>query len=377
MTDGSSPGRVLVAGVSGVVGFAAAHRFAADDGSPAGSWPVVGLSRRRPDRLPPTVEHVAVDLADPASVAGAAPRLAGVTHLVYAALYEKPGLFAGWRERDQMERNLAMLANLLDHGLGGGGELRHISLLQGTKAYGAHVHPIAVPGRERNPRDDHENFYWLQEDHLRDRQAAGAPWALTILRPQVIWGEAQGGNLNALPALGVYAALLRAEGQPLHWPGGVAPISEAVDADLLARVLAWAALAPEAANETFNVTNGDVYTLRNVWPVIADAFGMAVGDDVPCPLAATMPGREPAWAALVERFGLTAPASLERFVGQSFLYADMLAGVGQTSPRNPALVSTIKLRQHGFGGCVDTEDMFRRLIAAMQGARLFPPRAGW
>lgn len=373
--DGTGSGRrVLVAGVSGVVGFAAAHRFATDEG-----WSVVGLSRRRPDRLPPTVEHVSVDLADPASVAAAAPRLAGVTHVVYAALYEKPGLFAGWRERDQMERNLAMLANLLDVGLAGGAGLRHISLLQGTKAYGAHVHPIAVPGRERNPRDPHENFYWLQEDHLRDRQAAAGPgaWGLTILRPQVIWGEAQGGNMNALPALGVYAALLRAEGQPLHWPGGVAPISEAVDADLLARVLAWAAVAPEAANETFNVTNGDVYTLRNVWPVLADAFGMEVGDDLPCSLAATMPAREPAWAALVERFGLAAPASLERFVGQSFLYADMIGGYGQTSLRNPALLSTIKLRQHGFAGCVDTEDMFRRLVAAMQSARLFPPRTGW
>jgi len=377
MIDGSGRGRVLVAGVSGVVGFAAAHRFASEGGSPSGSWSVVGLSRRRPDRLPPSVEHVAVDLADPSSVAAAAPRLAGVTHVVYAALYEKPGLFAGWRERDQMERNLAMLANLFDIGLGGGGELRHVSLLQGTKAYGAHVHPIAVPGRERNPRDDHENFYWLQEDHLRDRQAAGAPWALTILRPQVIWGEAQGGNMNALPALGVYAALLRAEGRPLHWPGGLAPISEAVDADLLARVLAWAAVPPAAADETFNVTNGDVYTLRNVWPVIADAFGMEVGDDVPCSLATTMPAREAEWAAVVERFGLAAPASLERFVGQSFLYADMLAGFGQTSLRNPALLSTIKLRQHGFDGCVDTEDMFRRLIAAMQAARLFPPRTGW
>ncbi len=373
MADGTGSGRVLVAGVSGVVGFAAAHRFAAD------GWDVVGLSRRRPQRLPPTVEHVAVDLADPASAEAAAPRLAGVTHLVYAALYEKPGLFAGWRERDQMERNLTMLANLMDKGLGGGGGLRHVSLLQGTKAYGAHVHPIAVPGRERNPRDDHENFYWLQEDHLRERQAAAGPggWGLTILRPQVIWGEAQGGNMNALPALGVYAALLRAEGQPLHWPGGLAPISEAVDADLLARVLAWAAVAPEAANETFNVTNGDVYTLRNVWPVLADAFGMEPGDDVPCSLAATVPAREPEWAALVERFGLAAPASLERFVGQSFLYADMLGGYGQTALRSPALLSTIKLRQHGFTDCVDTEDMFRRLVAAMQAARLFPPRTGW
>lgn len=370
MTTGGATERVLVAGVSGVVGFAAAHRFA------AAGWSVVGLSRRRPDRLPAGVEHLAVDLADPGSVAAVAPRLAGVTHVVYAALHEKPGLFAGWRERDQMERNLAMLANLFDV-LDDVGALRHVSLLQGTKAYGAHVRPMAVPGRERNPRDDHENFYWLQEDHLRERQAAGRSWSLTIVRPQVIYGEAQGGNMNALPALGVYAALLRSEGEPLHWPGGVTTVSEAVDADLVARMLLWAATEPAAHDETFNVTNGDVYTLRNCWPAIADAFGMELGEDRPLSLAASLPAREADWAAVVDRFGLAAPASLEAFVGQSFLYADMITGFGQTALRPPALVSTIKARRFGFHDCVDTEDMFRRLIASMQAADLFPPRAGW
>jgi nucleoside-diphosphate-sugar epimerase len=359
------PGRVVVAGVSGVVGFAAARYFASQ------GWEVIGLSRRRPARLD-DVTHVAVDLADPASVASVAAQLGGVTHLVYAALYEKPGLIPGWYERDQMERNLEMLTNLHD-ALAAHASLRHISLLQGTKAYGAHIEPMAVPGRERSPRHEHENFYWLQEDFLRARQADGG-WALTILRPQVIYGEAQGGNMNAIPPLGVYAALLRAEGRALDFPGGATTIGEAVDADLLARMLEWAARAPEAADQTFNVTNGDVYTLRNVWPVIADAFGMEVGADVPMSLAAELPRRETEWVALVDRFGLVAPRSLETFVGQSSIYADVVLGHGQTEAGPPSLVSTIKARQAGFHDCVDTEDMFARLIAAMQDARLFPPR---
>ena len=65
-------------------------------------------------------------------------------------------------------------------------------------------------------------------------------------------------------------------------------------------------------------------------------------------------------------------------MGQSFTYADMLFGAG-TDPAapapTPALVSTIKLRQAGFGDCVDTEDMFRRLFARMQARRLLPPAA--
>lgn len=363
----TAPGRVLIAGVSGVVGFAAARRFAAS------GWDVLGLSRRRPSRLG-HVAHRSVDLADADSAAVAVRDLGDVTHVVYAALFEKPGLVAGWLERDQMERNLAMLVNLLEP-LSEVTNLQHVSLLQGTKAYGVHVEPMKVPGRERNPRHRHDNFYWLQEDWLLERQAAaGQAWTHTIVRPQVIFGEAQGGNMNALPALGVYAAMLKRDGRPLDFPGGVAPVSEAVDADLVAEMLEWAATSEAARNETFNVTNGDVYTMANVWPVLADAFGMELGTNVPCRLAVEMPKHRSDWAETVDRFALDAPASLEAFVGQSFIYADLLTGYGQAALRSPSLVSTIKARRAGFGNCVDTEDMFARLISVFQAARLLPPR---
>jgi len=358
---------VLIAGVSGVVGFAAAHRFLAD------GWEVIGLSRRRPARLE-RFTHIEVDLSDREAAAAAMSGLGRVTHVVYAALYEKPGLVPGWFERDQMERNLSMLANLYEP-LSEVADLQHLSLLQGTKAYGVHVEPMKVPGRERNPRHQHENFYWLQEDYLLEGQVQGhGPSALTILRPQVIYGEAQGGNMNALPALGVYAALLKSEGRPLDFPGGVAPVSEAVAAGLVAEMLVWAADAREARDQTFNVTNGDVYSLANVWPVLAEGFGMDVGVDEPMSLAAQLPRREPEWAALVDRFNLVSPRSLDAFVGQSFIYADLLLGHGQTMPRPPSLVSTIKAREAGFETCLDTEDMFAGLIASFQEAKLFPPQ---
>ena len=194
------------------------------------------------------------------------------------------------------------------------------------------------------------------------------------MRPQIIFGEALGSNMNAIPALGVYAALLRQRGEPLHFPGGPAFTSEAVDADLLGRALKWAATAPAAANETFNVTNGDVFSLRHLWPAIADAFGMEVGDDRPSSLAATTPGCQDEWAHIVERFGLCAPADLGAFVGQSFIYADAILGFAATEAPAPSLVSTIKIRQAGFGECVDTEDMFRRLIGRFQSIGLLPPR---
>jgi hypothetical protein len=39
----------------------------------------------------------------------------------------------------------------------------------------------------------------------------------------------------------------------------------------------------------------------------------------------------------------------------------------------PALLSTVKIRQAGFGDCIDTEDMFREWFAILQQRKLLPP----
>src|SRR5258708_25650036 len=78
---------------------------------------VVALSRRRPlDALGDKfgARWRALDLTDPAQCAAAAPEFAGTTHLVYAALHERPELVAGWREEQQIRTNEAMLRNLFE-----------------------------------------------------------------------------------------------------------------------------------------------------------------------------------------------------------------------------------------------------------------------
>ena len=126
---------VLIAGASGLVGFAAAKHFASLPG-----WKVVAISRRKPDGLE-GVDLVSVDLTDRVACAEAFGRMRDVTHLVYAALYEKPGLIRGWREPDQMETNRVMLENLFEPLRATASKLEHVTLLQGTKAYGAHIAP--------------------------------------------------------------------------------------------------------------------------------------------------------------------------------------------------------------------------------------------
>src|SRR4051812_1213816 len=116
---------VLIAGASGVIGAAAIEHFAAQ------GWQVIGLSRRRPDVAEGTrFEHLAVDLMDAEACRTVTDRYGGVTHVVYAALYEKPGLMPGWFEQDQMQTNLTMMKNLMEPLLAAAKGLRHVSVLQ-------------------------------------------------------------------------------------------------------------------------------------------------------------------------------------------------------------------------------------------------------
>jgi nucleoside-diphosphate-sugar epimerase len=333
---------------------------------------VTAVSRRAPPEIF-GARFVSLDLADPRACAEVAAGLGDVTRVVYAALYEKPGLVSGWFDPDQIGRNQAMLANLLTPLLDAAAGLRHVTLLQGTKAYGAHAGRLDTPAREdRSERRDIPNFYWEQEDWLRAKQH-GASWHWSILRPQIIFGFSIGAAMNLIPAIGVYAALCRAKGEPLHYPGGESPVLEAVDADLLARAIDWAGRAPAARNQIFNVTNGDVFGWRNVWPAIADALGMPPGPASPLRLGVEMPKRAAEWDAVRARYELVSPG-LEAFVGESFHYDDFCMAHGNERPLPPALVSTIKLRAAGFAEVMDTEAMFRKWFGHFQERRMLPPR---
>lgn len=356
---------VLVIGASGVVGHAALRHFAS-----RGDCEVTAVSRR-----PPLHTYGArfrpVDLLDADACARLASELGSVTRIVYAALHEKPGLVAGWLDADQIDTNDRMLRNLFEPLETAASSLRHVALLQGTKAYGVHLRPLAVPAREdRDEWRDHPNFYWRQEDYVRAKQR-GRPWCWTILRPQIVFGLSIGAAMNLIPAIGVYAALRRERREPLAYPGGAAPVLEAVDADLLARAIAWAGESERARNQAFNVTNGDVFVWANVWPAIADALGMEPGPDEPERLGASMPGRAAEWDAIRARHGLRSP-ELGAFVGESFHYADFCMATGADQPLPPALVSTIKLRRAGFTEVMDTEAMFRKWLRTFQEERLLP-----
>lgn len=224
---------VLVVGASGLVGSAAVDELA------SAGWRVTALSRRRPETHTSTpYRHLPVDLLDADALAAALAESSPFSHVVYAASFERPGLVAGWSDPEQMQTNLRMLSNVLE-GLSHGPP-DHVTLMQGTKAYGVHLHPIPLPARERYPRDPHANFYWLQEDYLKE-YCARHDTAWTILRPVQIVGPAYGVAYNTPPVIGSYAVVSRELGVPFAFPGGRTAPVQAADVTLVGQAIRWAA----------------------------------------------------------------------------------------------------------------------------------------
>ena len=138
---------------------------------------------------------------------------------------------------------------------------------------------------------------------------------------------------------------------------------------LLARAIAWGGRTPAAANQIFNVANGDVFIWENLWPVIARAFSMPVGLPHPMPLHRIMPGHEGTWRKIVERYDLE-PVKLDTLISGSWQFADFAFGRTHSTS---SLLSTIKIRQAGFDACIDTEESLAWWLAHLQQRKILPP----
>ena len=366
MNKTAQKNKVLVTGASGLSGVAAVERFL------SAGWQVVGVSRRKPE-LPSgrEIPFLSVDLRDKEAARAAFESLTDVTHIAYAAIHEKPELVAGWSSKDQIETNNAMLRNVVEPIVRSASNFQHISILQGTKIYGVHLHPIPIPARERDARKDHDNFFFDHEDHVREMGAQHG-FKYTALRPQLVTGPTPGA-LNVLPAIGVYAAIRREKGEPFSFPGGPSFVWETADADLVADVMVWAAQSPQAANEAFNVTNGDVFEWRSVWPALAETLGVETGPDVPTSVAAYLEKNADVWNQIVRKYDLRS-RNLRELVGYGDQHVDFAFAYG--APAGPrAFVSTIKLRQAGFTKTIDTEDAFRNALRSLMDRKLLPPQS--
>ena len=344
---------VLVAGSNGLVGRHAAAAFAATPG-----WRVVTAGPTAEAGV--VDEHVTVNLLDPAEALEAVAVRPDVTHLVFGAHVDAPSAAA------RSEANVALLANTLAGFRQSRSLLQHVTLYQGAKAYGAHLGPYKIPAKESDPRVPVPSYLDDQADLLIESAASdGFHW--TVLRPDTVIGYA-GHPDNLLMVLAAYASVCRARGLPLRFPGNEAQyrcLAQVTDADLLGHASVWAAASEAAADDVFNVTNGDVFRWCDVWPRVADAFGIDVAPPAPFSLVEAMEGNADVWEWLVNQYDLV-PTPWEAVADWAFGDRVFQAGYDQ-------LFSTVKVRQAGFAEALDSEQRFIHWFSWLAGAKVIPP----
>lgn len=344
----------LIAGALGVVGRALVEHLDGLD-----EWQAIGLSRRPPD-FETAARFVSVDLLDADDCRRKLADLTDVTHVFFAAYIPRPTL------AEEVGPNTAMLANLVETIEPAADALRHVQLMEGSKWYGNHLGPYRTPAREDDPGHMPPNFYFDQQRWLEEAQK-GRDWTWSALRPHGIIGFAVGSAMNQLTALAIYAVISRHLGLPLRFPGqpgAFTAVYQMTEAVHLARGMVWAATSPAAANQAFNLTNGDFTRWCNLWPIVARFFDMEVGPVQTLRLEDFMADKEPLWAEICQQHQLRKYRldELTNWRFADFVYA---CDYDQMS-------SMTKARKAGWHDVVDTEDMIRRQLERLRRERIIP-----
>ncbi len=346
----------LVVGSTGVIGGAIARHLAGENAH----WRVTCVTRG--GAAPAGSHGLALDLLDAPAVREAAAALEPVTHVFYAAYQHRP------TRTEEIPPNLAMLRHAIDLASAHPGALQRFVLVTGGKYYGLQWGAIKTPARETDARHLGPNFYYAQQDHLAERGAAGG-WSWAHLIPPYVTGFSERAPMNLVMAIAVLATLSREAGVPLRFPGPAAAwnaLHHLADTQQIAAAAAWAATSPAAANQIFNVANGDPGRWRNGWPVVAGHFGLPVGEPLPVPLAQVAADLAPLWRRIAEHHALRQP-DLHALV--DWQWADYMF---KTAFANDVLFETGKIRRAGFHGCLDSEAALLGRFDELRAQRLIP-----
>lgn len=343
----------LIAGATGLIG----RRIAAH--LKQLGWKVIGLCRN--PRAGGAVPLIGVDLTDADDCRSKFMKLDGVTHVFYTARYDHPEGVA-----ESVETNALMLRNLVEAIEPAASGLRHIHVVHGTKYYGHHLGPVAVPAREDDPRAPAPNFYYAQEDFLRDRQR-GKRWTYSTSRPHTFCSAAAGEQRNIGLLIAVYAAVQRELGLPLGYPGTDRSFNVATQftaLPLLVRAMAWMAAEPHCANQAYNVVNGDAPRWSELWPRFASYFGMKAGPAQPVDLAVHMADKDGLWRVIGRKHGLR-PTALKSLVLWPY-------GNYVFKPEWDIISDTSKARSDGFAETVDSAKMFLDIFEYLRAEKIVP-----
>ncbi|CAE7210415.1 hypothetical protein PTNB73_09168 [Pyrenophora teres f. teres] len=253
-------------------------------------WPTIhALSRSKKEDYPDNVIHNHIDLqSSPDEMAADLKSVRG-EYIFFAAYLAQDA------EEDAWSVNGRMLSNFLfalekNNAIK---EVKRIILVCGAKQYGVHLGMPKQPMTEDAPwlTDTSKwppNFYYNQQNILHEFCAKHSKeWVVTY--PNDVIGFAMGNFMNLASSIALYAVVSKelaasssSNNNEIIFPGSPSfytKFDSFTSSKLHAEFCAWAALEPRAANQAFNVVNGDVESWMNLWPKVVRYFGASVKKD--------------------------------------------------------------------------------------------------
>ncbi|MDT3405440.1 SDR family oxidoreductase [Mucilaginibacter terrae] len=346
----------LIVGGNGIVGRNMAKYLQTRD-----IWDdVIITSNREPD-FETEATFVRMDLTDPAAVEKNSTTLANVSHVFYAAYIEKKTLAEQTSTNVQLLQNLVLGLEEIAPGF------KHLTFIQGGKAYGAHLGKYKTPALETDSRHFPPNFYYSQQDFLI-KQSEGKAWSWTAVRPDIMVGFAVGNPMNMANLIAVYATLCKELNVPFRFPGSdqaYRVLVNITDSEILGKGMEYAALHEECYGQIYNITNGDIFRWEQIWPKIADYFKVQMDSPITFPLTDYMSDKEEVWADIVERYGLKAHTIKEL---ANWLFGDFIFNV-----EADAFFDVNKFRRAGFHEMqVESFESFKNTFDELKAQHIIP-----
>ncbi|KAK4039732.1 NAD(P)-binding domain protein [Parachaetomium inaequale] len=396
----------IVVGATGILGREIVKQLSQ---SPEKWNTVYALSRSKKDEFPSNVVHKHIDLLSSADQMATDLQGVEAEYIFFVAYLQKDTEEENWQVNGDM---LSNFLSALTHT-----KTKRILLVTGAKQYGVHLGAPKNPLLESDPwlttPPFPPNFYYRQQSLLHDfcNNHKNIHWTVTY--PNDVIGFATGNFMNLATGLGLYAAVskeLDPRKEGLIFPGSetfYTRLDTFTSSSLHAQFCEWAVLEPRAADQAFNVVNGDVQSWVDLWPRLARRFGATVkkdqfltktgcegrtelGDTTPLSAVAEEAGlvgagvvskggvleqrvslvkwsqrgdvRE-AWERLAAREGL----QREAFAGATWAFVDFVLGRGYD-----VVQSMSKAREIGWTGYQDTWKSFSDVFGELEAAKVLP-----
>ena len=371
----------FITGANGITGSAILEYLVKNTTSE--QWSKIITTSRSPlntNVTDPRVEFIGLDfLQEPASLT---EKMHGVckevTHAYFSSYIHKDD-FA-----DLSTANSSLFENFLSALIQVAPGLENCTLQTGGKHYNVHLSPQPSPAREEEPRREAsiDNFYYPQEDFLRAKQK-GQRWSWNVIRPMAIIGTTHSPNgMNSAVTYALYCIVCKELGHEakmptnqIYWNG----YEDSSFAPLIAEFTIFVSTNPRCANEAFNITNGDHFSWRYMWPRVAGYFGAKASSDQkfekPFPtegvpqlefsVAEWAKDKRPVWDRICDKAGV--PEAKATWDAGTWATQDWVFQRTWC-----VTVSLSKARKFGWTGYVDSYDSFVETFEKMKALKQIP-----